>query len=150
MINFDALVLTQIFRRLEAKIYEVHEHLVITLLATLINLQKVLEELFVVRITFLNKNLRQEYGTNPPDGERTADLFLNSLWTKKNLTSMISTHVFSLAEAAPSHVLKLCVPAEKMEDGSLQFDYKVRQGICKVSSVDLLLEKNGLILETAS
>ena len=61
MINFDALVLTQIFRRLEAKIYEVHEHLVITLLATLINLQKVLEELFVVRITFLHKNLRQEY-----------------------------------------------------------------------------------------
>ena len=61
MVNFDALVLTQIFRRLKAKIYEVHEHLVITLLATLINLQKVLEELFVVRITFLNKNLRQEY-----------------------------------------------------------------------------------------
>ena len=60
MVNFDSLVLTQIFRRLKAKIYEVHEHLVVTLLAALINLQKVLEELFVVRITFLNKNLRQE------------------------------------------------------------------------------------------
>jgi len=83
------------------------------------------------------------HSTNPPDGERTADLFLTSLWTKKNLTSMISTHVFSLAEAAPSHVLRLCVPAEKREDGSLHFDYKIRQGICKVSSVDLVFEKCG-------
>ena len=83
------------------------------------------------------------HSTNPPDGERTADLFLESLWTKRNLTSMISTHVFSLAESAPTHVLRLCVPAKKMEDGSLHFDYTVQQGICKVSSVDLVFEKCG-------
>jgi DNA mismatch repair ATPase MutS len=83
------------------------------------------------------------HSTNPPDGERTADLFLESLWTKRNLTSMISTHVFSLAENAPNYVLRLCVPAKKMKDGSLQFDYTVQQGICKVSSVDLVFEKCG-------
>lgn len=83
------------------------------------------------------------HSTNPPDGERTASLFLHSVWAKKNMTSMISTHVFSLAESSPQHVLRLCVPAEKLDDGSLRFDYRVRQGICKISSVDLVFEKCG-------
>jgi hypothetical protein len=83
------------------------------------------------------------HSTNPPDGEKTAALFLDSVWAKKHLTSVISTHVFSLAEAAPDHVQRLCVPAEKLEDGTLRFEYKLRQGICKVSSVDLVFEKCG-------
>jgi hypothetical protein len=83
------------------------------------------------------------HSTNPPDGERTASIFLQSVWSKKNLTSIISTHVFSLADTAPSHVVKLCVPARQLDDGSIKFEYKLQQGVCKVSSVDLVFQKCG-------
>lgn len=83
------------------------------------------------------------HSTNPPDGERTARLFLQQIWSYPRLSSFISTHVFSLAESSPSLVQKLCVPAEKKEDGTLRFTYSLQPGICKVSSVDLVLEKRG-------
>lgn len=83
------------------------------------------------------------HSTNPPDGERTAEIFLKSVWAKKNLTSIISTHVFALADKAPSHVLRLCTPAKRLDDGTLHFEYSLHEGICKVSSVDLVFKKCG-------
>lgn len=83
------------------------------------------------------------HSTNPPDGERTATLFLHQVWDFSSVTSLISTHVFALAESAPPFVQRLCVPAEKTSDGVLKFSYRLQPGICRVSSVDRVLQKCG-------
>lgn len=85
------------------------------------------------------------HSTNPPDGARTADIFLQKLWTTTNTASFISTHVFDLAKKAPTKIQRLCVPALKGSDGSLQFTYTLQKGICEVSSVDLILKEKGLL-----
>lgn len=83
------------------------------------------------------------HSTNPPDGERTATLFLQQVWASNSLSSIISTHVFSLAESSPSFVQRLCVPAEKLSTGELHFTYTLQPGICRTSSVDIVLKKRG-------
>ena len=83
------------------------------------------------------------HSTNPPDGERTATFFLQQVWASDSLSSIISTHVFSLAESSPSHIQRLCVPAEKLQEGRLRFHYSLQPGICRVSSVDIVLQKCG-------
>jgi hypothetical protein len=85
------------------------------------------------------------HSTNPPDGARTADIFLQKLWKTKNTASFISTHVFDLAKKAHKKIQKLCVPALQKEDGSLEFTYTLKEGICEVSSVDEILKEKGLI-----
>jgi hypothetical protein len=82
------------------------------------------------------------HSTNPPDAIRTSELFCNLLWQKENCISMISTHVYSLAKSAPSNVKALCVGARK-EKTDIEFSYKLQQGICELSSVDLLLGQYG-------
>lgn len=84
------------------------------------------------------------HSTNPPDGARTASVFLNKLWKRENVASLISTHVFELAENAPAHVNRLCVPATQ-ENGQIRFTYQLESGICKVSSVDEILREKGLL-----
>jgi hypothetical protein len=85
------------------------------------------------------------HSTNPPDGARTADIFLQRLWRTPNTASFISTHVFDLAKKAHSHIQKLCVPAYKDNDGNLVFTYTLQKGICEVSSVDVILREKGLL-----
>jgi hypothetical protein len=85
------------------------------------------------------------HSTNPPDGARTAEIFLEKLWLSSNTASFISTHVFDLAKKAPQKIQKLCVPAHLKEDGSLQFTYTLQKGICEVSSVDEILKEKGLL-----
>ena len=89
------------------------------------------------------------HSTNPPDGARTADIFLTKVWEHNNLASFISTHVFDLAKKAHSKIQKLCVPAHKQEDGDLHFTYTLQEGICEVSSVDLILKEKGLLQKGA-
>jgi DNA mismatch repair ATPase MutS len=85
------------------------------------------------------------HSTNPPDGARTADIFLEKLWIQANVASFISTHVFDLAKKARKQIQKLCVPAVLKKDGSLQFTYTLKSGICEVSSVDEILREKGLL-----
>jgi len=85
------------------------------------------------------------HSTNPPDGARTADIFLQKLWQTTNTASFISTHVFDLAKKAHKKIQKLCVPAQKNEEGGLTFTYTLQKGICEVSSVDLILKEKGLL-----
>lgn len=85
------------------------------------------------------------HSTNPPDGARTADIFLQKLWLTKNTASFISTHVFALAKNSHKSIQKLCVPAHLKEDGSLHFTYTLQKGICEVSSVDEILKEKGLL-----
>ncbi len=90
------------------------------------------------------------HSTNPPDGARTADIFLTKVWQHSNLASFISTHVFDLAKKAQAKIQKLCVPAHKKEDGSLHFTYTLQTGICEVSSVDLILQEKGLLEKSSA
>lgn len=85
------------------------------------------------------------HSTNPPDGARTASIFLQKLWKQENVGSFISTHVFSLAKKSPVHIQKLCVPAKKDASGELTFTYTLQRGVCEVSSVDLILKEKGLL-----
>lgn len=86
------------------------------------------------------------HSTNPPDAKRTSEIFCDSLWNKTNCLSIISTHVYTLAHSAPPEKVKqLCVAAWKAPTGRYTFSYKVQQGICEVSSVDLLLQQFGLL-----
>lgn len=85
------------------------------------------------------------HSTNPPDGIRTAKLFLQQLWKQSNLYSIISTHVFEIARQAPKSVYRLCVPAHKKENGEIHFTYSLKEGICEVSSVDCILKEKGLL-----
>ncbi len=83
------------------------------------------------------------HSTNPPDGMRTAALFLQSLWKRPHIASVVSTHVFSLVEKAPKQIQRLCVPAEKQGE-EFVFSYKLQSGICKVSSVERIWKEQGL------
>lgn len=85
------------------------------------------------------------HSTNPPDGARTADIFLQKLWHTPNTATFISTHVFALAKRAHKKIQRLCVPAKKQENGDLLFTYTLQKGICEVSSVDLILKEKGLL-----
>lgn len=85
------------------------------------------------------------HSTNPPDATRTSEAFCKELWNKKSCLSLISTHVYSLARQAPDHVQRLCLASWKKPNGRFVFSYRVQRGICEVSSVDLLLQKVGLL-----
>jgi hypothetical protein len=85
------------------------------------------------------------HSTNPPDGSRTAKLFLEKIWRLPNVVSIISTHVFDIAKNAPQNVNRLCVPAEQKENGELHFTYTLQSGVCEVSSVDIILREKGLL-----
>lgn len=85
------------------------------------------------------------HSTNPPDGARTAQLFLKNLWSTNHLFSVVSTHVFPLVEGAPKGVQPICCPATATPDGEIQYSYAVQPGICKVSSVRKVWERFGLV-----
>jgi len=84
------------------------------------------------------------HSTNPPDGIRTAERFLENLWTHDSIISIVSTHVFELVDSAPESVQRLCCSAEDRPNGTLKFFYDVKPGICKVSSVKSIWERFGL------
>ena len=84
------------------------------------------------------------HSTNPPDALRSCEIYCNQLWKKQNMISVISTHLFEFVEKTDEQIQHLCCPA-KMVDGRVQFEYGLQEGICRISSVDLLLEKNGLM-----
>lgn len=85
------------------------------------------------------------HSTNPPDGARSAHLFLRQLWRPNgNVFSIVSTHVFPLVERKPENVKAICCPATKEEGGRISYKYRVEPGICRVSSVHTVWERFGL------
>jgi DNA mismatch repair ATPase MutS len=87
------------------------------------------------------------HSTNPPDALRSCKMYCDQLWKKKNMVSVISTHLFELVETADSSIQRLCCSAHLDEKGDIQFEYCLTNGICKVSSVDELLKRNGLFVK---
>jgi len=86
------------------------------------------------------------HSTNPPDALRSCDIYCAQLWKKPNVISVISTHLFELVEKADESIQRICCPATIDKDERIRFMYSLEKGICKVSSVDTLLRKNGLLL----
>lgn len=84
------------------------------------------------------------HSTNPPDGILTAEKFLEAMWKKPSVLSIISTHVFSIVENAPQSVQKVCCGAEKGKNDTIKFLYDIKPGICKVSSVKSIWKRFGL------
>jgi hypothetical protein len=85
------------------------------------------------------------HSTNPPDGARSASVFLKQLWApESNAYSIVSTHVFPLVERKPDNVQAICCPASKNPDGTVSYSYKAEPGICRVSSVHMVWAKYGL------
>jgi DNA mismatch repair ATPase MutS len=89
------------------------------------------------------------HSTNPPDALRSCQIYCEQLWQKPNIVSVISTHLFELVEKANDNIQKLCCPARIDKGGDIHFEYILKKGICKVSSVDELLKNNGLMLPGA-
>jgi hypothetical protein len=87
------------------------------------------------------------HSTNPPDADRTAELFLQAVWNRKNIYSIVSTHNFGLIERAPKTVMALCCPATEKGNGDIEYSFTVKPGICKVSSVKKVWERFGLSSE---
>jgi DNA mismatch repair ATPase MutS len=86
------------------------------------------------------------HSTNPPDALRSCQIYCNQLWKKDNIVSVISTHLFKLVEKADKNIQRICCPASIDEAGDIHFEYSLKKGICKVSSVDELLKTNGLMV----
>jgi len=86
------------------------------------------------------------HSTNPPDAAAASSYYLKKLWSQPLIASMISTHVFELIENLPAEkpVQQLCCPAEIRKDGSVDYKYGLARGICKVSSVQEILNEQGL------
>jgi len=85
------------------------------------------------------------HSTNPPDALRSCEIYCAQLWKKSNAISVISTHLFEFVDHADEKIQRLCCPAVIDDNGEIQFLYLLEKGICKVSSVDMLLKSNGLI-----
>ena len=80
------------------------------------------------------------HSTNPPDGIKTANKFLEKLYSYKHISSIVSTHVFEIIESSPEFVKRICVNAS-IVDKIVKYDYKLSEGICKVSSVNEIWKK---------
>lgn len=89
------------------------------------------------------------HSTNPPDAKSSCIHYTTQLWNKSQTVSVISTHLFDWVESADPTIQRICCPAYYDKDG-LQFTYQLQPGVCQVSSVELLLQQNGLIPVTAS
>lgn len=85
------------------------------------------------------------HSTNPPDALRSCEIYCNQLWNRTNSISVISTHLFELVEKSDKKIKRLCCSATINKLGDINFEYTLKPGICKVSSVDELLRINGLI-----
>lgn len=89
------------------------------------------------------------HSTNPPDALRSCEIYCQQLWKCTNIVSVISTHLFEFVENSNSHIKRLCCPATIDDTGNISFEYTLKAGICKVSSVDELLRLNGLTIPRA-
>ena len=85
------------------------------------------------------------HSTNPQDSARTATQFLQRLWKKQDVFTIVSTHIFPLVARAPKNVQAICCPARRSESGEIIYSYGVEPGVCDVSSVHTVWEKFGLV-----
>lgn len=89
--------------------------------------------------------------TNPPDAATASEIFLEQLWNSDRITSIVSTHLFSLAQIAPSNIQRLCVDSElNYLSRKLNYKYTLSRGMNTMSSVNELLIESGVLQCAAS
>lgn len=86
------------------------------------------------------------HSTNPPDAEIASRIFLDELWASKQVLSVISTHLFALADNDSAQ--QLCCPASELPNGKVIYKYGLESGVCRVSSVREILSEQGLRLKS--
>ena len=89
------------------------------------------------------------HSTNPPDALRSCEIYGAQLWAREDAVSVISTHLFDWVDRAPTTVQRLCCPAT-VDGENIEFSYQLEKGVSKVSSVDMLLRKSGLLKPTVT
>lgn len=90
-------------------------------------------------------------GTNSADKAKGSEAFLEKLLTY-NSRGIIATHDLSLCELEGKHPQKIVNKSFEVEfvNDQLQFDYKLRDGVCQNMNASFLLEKMGLVNKISS
>ena len=85
------------------------------------------------------------HSTNALDGIAASRVFLRQLYAKRGVVSMISTHYTQLATDFTELAKPLQLVATENPDQTLQYTYKVAEGISSKSSVMEILKERGLL-----
>ena len=84
------------------------------------------------------------HSTNAGDGVAASRVFLEQLYRKTGVVSMISTHYKELSELFEESALPRQLVATEQNDGKLLYTYRVAPGASSISSVMELLREHGL------
>jgi hypothetical protein len=85
------------------------------------------------------------HSTNALDGIAASKVFLRQLYRCKNVVSIISTHYIQLATDFQKEATPLQLVTLDNDDESLQYTYKIAQGVSSKSSVMEILKEKGLL-----
>lgn len=85
------------------------------------------------------------HSTNANDGYEASKIFLSQLYEKQHILSIISTHYHKLIEDFEKNTTSLQAYCEKNEKGDVIYTYKIKNGVCTISSVLEILKEHNLI-----
>ena len=90
------------------------------------------------------------HGTNPRDSLIASRIYLDKLWARSNIISIVSTHQFDLLDGDGNTINKeiqyYCCPAFEgdTDNHTLNYMYGLEPGVCRLSSVYDILQEKGL------
>ncbi len=90
------------------------------------------------------------HSTNANDGVAASKVFMDQLYAKKNVVSLISTHYRELADTYKEQVQLLQLLSDILPSGRLLYKYKLAKGVSSNSSVMEILIERGLVASSGS
>ena len=85
------------------------------------------------------------HSTNAVDGVEASRAFMNKLYLKQCVVSLISTHYRELTKLFESQASLYRLACAEQGDGSLEYKYCVEEGVSDKSSVSEILIEHGLL-----
>jgi DNA mismatch repair ATPase MutS len=85
------------------------------------------------------------HSTNALDGVAASKVFLRQLYKLEGVVSIISTHYIQLATDFKESAQSLQLVTKENADLSLEYTYKVAEGVSDKSSVMEILKERGLL-----
>jgi hypothetical protein len=85
------------------------------------------------------------HSTNANDGVAASKVFMDQLYTKDNIVSLISTHYRELTDAYKEKAQLLQLLSDILPSGRLLYKYKLATGVSSNSSVMEILIERGLV-----
>ena len=85
------------------------------------------------------------HSTNAVDGVEASRAFMNKLYSKQGVVSLISTHYRELTKLFESQASLYRLACAENADGSLVYKYCVEDGVSEKSSVSEILVEHGLL-----